>query len=320
MPSQLGFRRRRCELHAAGELAADSVDTLELETRGGRRVEVRRREVGVAEGVTLHTLEAGEGPPVVMLPGWSQTAEMFREQLAGLSGSRRVIAVDHRGHGRSPAPAGGYRVHRLAADLEQLLQACDLDRVDLLAHSMGVGVAWAYLDLFGPRRISSLVLVDQMPRALREPSWSDEQAEEAGATMDAAGLFEFIAGLREPDGERMRRNFLITVTSDGIGGDELEWMAEQDAAFPRRHAADLIFNNAVQDWRDLIPGIRRPTLVIAGDSVNVPVRSQRWIHEQIPDSALAVVRGRGGGTHFPFLESPDEFNGQVEGFLAARDG
>ena len=147
-----------------------SAETLELEARDGRQVEARHGWVEVGDGVTLHTLEAGAGPPLVMLPGWSQTAEMFREQLAGLSGSRRAIAVDHRGHGRSPAPAGGYRVHRLAADLEQLLRRLEFDRVDLLAHSMGASVLNAYLDLFGPERISSLVLVDQMPCALREPT------------------------------------------------------------------------------------------------------------------------------------------------------
>jgi non-heme chloroperoxidase len=292
------------------------VDTLELEARDGRRVVAAHGWTELTDGVTLHTLEAGTGAPLVMLPGWSQTAEMFREQLVALSASRRVIAVDHRGHGRSPAPAGGYRVHRLAADLEELLRRRALDRVDLLAHSMGASVAYAYLDLFGPERISSLVLVDQMPRALREPGWTDEQAEEAGSTMDAAGLFEFLAGLGAADGERLRRDFLQDVTSDGIDAELLGWMAEQNTCFPRGHGAELIFNNAVQDWRDLIPGIRLPSLVVAGDSVNVPLRSQRWIQERIAGSELAVIRGHSGGTHFPFLESPAEFNDRVSGFLA----
>jgi non-heme chloroperoxidase len=294
-----------------------SMETTELQARDRRRVEAVRRWVDVAGGVRLHTLQAGAGPPLVMLPGWSQTAEMFREQLVGLSGERRVIAVDHRGHGPSSAPAGGYRIHRLAADLEQLLRRLELERVDLLAHSMGVSVACAYLDLFGPERISSLVLVDEMPRALREPDWTDEQAEEAGATMDPAGLFEFVAGLRAPGGEHLRVDFLHTVTSDGIEPETLAWMAEQNETFPRPQAADLIFNNAVQDWRDLIPAIRLPTLVVAGDSVNVPLRSQRWIHEQIPGSELAVISARSGGTHFPFLESPAELNERVSSFLAS---
>jgi len=296
------------------------MEALELEAHDGRHVEVRRSLVDVGDGVALHILEAGAGRPLVMLPGWSQTAEMFREQLAGLSGSRRVIAVDHRGHGRSPAPSFGYRIHRLAADLEQLLCSLDLDGVDLLAHSMGASVAYAYLDVFGPGRISSLVLVDEMPRPLRDADWTDEQAEEAGSTMEPAGLFEFLAGLRAEDGEQLRADFLRDVTSDGIEPETLAWMIEQNALFPREEAATLIFNNAVLDWRDLIPTIGLPTLVIAGDSVNVPLRSQRWIHEQLAGSELAVIRGRSGGTHFPFLESPVEFNDAVSAFLASRSG
>ena len=50
------------------------------------------------DGVQVHHLEAGSGPAVVLLPGWSLTAQTFSAQLAELSLSRRVVAVDHRGH------------------------------------------------------------------------------------------------------------------------------------------------------------------------------------------------------------------------------
>jgi non-heme chloroperoxidase len=295
------------------------METIELETTDGT-VEVEHAAAEIGPGVTLHTLEAGNGPPLIMLPGWSQTAEMFREQLAGMAGARRVIALDHRGHGRSPAPEGGYRVHRLAADVEGLLAERGLERVDLLAHSMGASVAYAYLDLFGPERIASLVLVDEMPRVLREPGWSDEEAELCGATIDGEGLFQFLGALRSAEGEGARRGFLESVTSERIDPELLDWIAEQNSSFPREQAAELILSNVVLDWRSLIPTIELPTLVVAGDSVNVPLRSQRWIAEQIAGAELAIVRGAGGGTHFPFLESPAEFNERVLAFLAARGG
>lgn len=95
-------------------------------------------------------------------------------------------------------------------------------------------------------------------------------------------------------------------------------MAEQNAHFPRAQATDLIFSNATLDWRDLIPQIRLPTLVVAGDSVNVPLPSQRWIHDRIAGSELAVIPAPNGGTHFPFLESPEEFNRRVSDFLSRQ--
>lgn len=141
------------------------------------------------DGVRLHHLEAGSGPAVVLLPGWSLTAQTFSAQLAELSLSRRVVAIDHRGHGRSSTPPAGYHLHRLAADLAAVLSTHNLDDVRLVGHSMGAAVIWSYLELFGTHRLRSVVFVDQMPCALRNPAWNDAQAAEAGATMDAAALF-----------------------------------------------------------------------------------------------------------------------------------
>ena len=121
-----------------------------------------------------------------------------------------------------------------------------------------------------------------------------------------------------PDGERLRVEFLEAVTSPAVDASLLRWIEAENARFPRDHAAALIFNTAVQDWRDLIPTIAVPTLVVAGDSVNVPLRSQEWIAEQIHGAELAVVRTPSGGTHFPFLECPGAFNDAVSSFLSAR--
>ena len=49
-----------------------------------------------------------------MIPGWSQSAALFKYQLEGLSDRYRVIAVDVRGHGESDKPKHGYRMGRLA--------------------------------------------------------------------------------------------------------------------------------------------------------------------------------------------------------------
>ncbi|MGR9091017.1 MAG: alpha/beta fold hydrolase, partial [Gammaproteobacteria bacterium] len=62
--------------------------------------------------IELNFLERGSGPPLVLVPGWSQTARGFRKQLDGLADDFRVIAIDQRGHGDSPKPADGYRIAR----------------------------------------------------------------------------------------------------------------------------------------------------------------------------------------------------------------
>ena len=160
--------------------------------------------------------------------------------------------------------------------------ARDFKRVHLLGHSMGCAVIWCYLELYGSDRLASLVLVDQMPCALRNPTWSDVEALDAGATMDAVGLFAFTDALRDIAGADPRAGFLADVTSPAMSPDQLAWLIAQGSTFDRRHAAQLIFDVATHDWRALIPHIGLPTLVIAGDSVNVPLASQQWIGRQIP--------------------------------------
>jgi len=281
---------------------------------GSSRKQVATGETFCADGTIIRHLEAGDSRPLVLLPGWSQTSQTFSQQLTTLAQSWRVLAVDHRGHGRSSVPHVGYHIHRLAADLREVFVAQGLDHIHLLGHSMGCAVIWSYLELFGDDRIASLVLVDQMPCALRNPNWTDARALEAGASMDAAGLFAFTDLLRG-EGVDPRAEFLAEVTSPGIASGDLDWLVAQSLTVDRRHAAELIFDVATHDWRSLMPHIELPTLVIAGDSVNVPIASQRWISRQIPRARFARVGGRRGGTHFPFLENPNAFAAALSKFL-----
>lgn len=252
---------------------------------------------------------------MVLLPGWSQSGRIFDHQLAGLSGGWRIVSIDHRGHGESSTPPTGYHIHRLAADLRDVIAANEFDSVHLLGHSMGCAVIWSYLELFGSDGLASLTLVDQMSCALRNPAWSDQQALDAGATMDAAGLFAFTDALRDTAEVDPRAAFLADVTSPALPPEQLAWLVGQGSTFDRQHAAELIFDVATHDWRPFVRHIRLPTLVVAGDSVNVPLPSQQWICSEIPGARFACVRARGGGTHFPFLESPDLFNAVVSEFL-----
>ena len=75
----------------------------------------------MAPDIQLHKIEAGSGQTLLFVPGWSQSAQMFEKQLAGLKAHYRVLAVDMRGHGDSPKPTSGYRIARLALDLRQFI-------------------------------------------------------------------------------------------------------------------------------------------------------------------------------------------------------
>jgi pimeloyl-ACP methyl ester carboxylesterase len=103
------------------------------------------------EGVRLHVAEAGEGDPVVLQHGWPEHWYAWRHVIPELARTRRVIAPDLRGFGWSEAPSGSYEKETFASDLLGVLDALELDQVDLIAHDWG-GFAGFLACLRAPER------------------------------------------------------------------------------------------------------------------------------------------------------------------------
>jgi pimeloyl-ACP methyl ester carboxylesterase len=99
----------------------------------------RRIDVG---GVGIHVAEAGTGPPAVLLHGWPQHWYAWRKVIPGLAADHRVLCPDLRGFGWSDAPPGKYDKATLAQDIIALLDAMDLERVDLVAHDWGAWIGF----------------------------------------------------------------------------------------------------------------------------------------------------------------------------------
>ncbi|WP_205698370.1 alpha/beta fold hydrolase [Conexibacter sp. SYSU D00693] len=109
----------------------------------------------------LHVVEAGEGPPIVLLHGLTATHRYVVHGSRALErGGFRTVAYDARGHGASaPAPDGeGYTYPELAADLLGLLDLLGIDRAVLAGASMGAHTALR-LALDEPDRVAGLVVI-----------------------------------------------------------------------------------------------------------------------------------------------------------------
>jgi len=260
--------------------------------------------------------DGGGGFPLVMLHGWGQTQEMFHHQRSGL-GDRRVITLDQRGHGVSDKPHHGYRIARLAQDVRELLDHLGLDRVDALGWSMGVSVWWSFVDQFGTGRIRRFVAVDQ-PSAVAAVPWMDaaEQAE-CGAIFGVDGLLQLGAALNGPDGATVCAEFVHSMFSGDPDPEILAFVDEQITATPAYAGVPLLFDHCAQDWRDVLPRIDVPTLVLGCDGSHVSPSSQRYISEKIPGAQLHIFPVEVANSHFPFLENPPAFNAVVGKFLAA---
>lgn len=270
----------------------------------------------LADGTKLHYLEAGRGKPVVLIPGWSQTAAMFEGQLEGLSSRYRVIALDMRGHGESSKPAGGYRMAQLAQDTHEFLEGMGLRDVALGGHSMGASVMWSYWDHYGADRLSHMIVIDQATTGVAWPGWSDEEKAVTGALFTPETLYGTAAGLAGPDGVKTTEGFVRNVFfTKAYPTDKLDWVLQENLKFPRAQAAKLLVDHCCQDWRDVIQTIDIPTLVFGGTKSFFTPRSQQWIASQIPGAQVHIYEEAEGGSHFMFMENPEKFNRQVIEFL-----
>jgi len=266
------------------------------------------------DGVRLHYIEAGSGKPLVMIPGWSQTAVQFRAQIAGLSDRYRVIAIDMRGHGESDKPDHGYRIQRLSQDVHEFLAANGLTNVTLAGHSMGCSVIWGYWEMYGKERLAKLLLIDQMPMITTNPIWSEQEKIDAGSLLDKDSLYSVTNSLAGPDGVKTTEGFITGMFTKEYPREEVAWVIKQNLKMPREYAARLLYDHATNDWRDVIPRINIPTLVVGGKASLVGWRSQVWIGNQIPGSRVEIFEESEGGNHFMFMENPEKFNRIVKEF------
>ncbi|RFU77417.1 secreted hydrolase [Trichoderma arundinaceum] len=271
------------------------------------------------DGITLRYIAAGNtsDPVLLLIPGWVQTAIQWRKQISYFSAKYRVIAIDHRGHGDSDKPDRGYRLSRLAADLHEVITQLDLKNIILCGHSMGCSVIWAYWDSFAASRsrISRLILVDQSPCMTKDPAWKEGIAESLGAILTPSMAFEMGSSLCGSGGNEYATGFLRTLFSPSLSTEDFEWTMQQCSKISLAHAATLLVNHASQDWRDVIPTITVPTLVVGAEGSVFRAHCSRWIASQIQGGRVEIFEEDEGGSHFMFWENEAKFNKVVEEFL-----
>lgn len=149
----------------------------------------------------IHYTSQGQGADaVVFIHGWSCDASFWDAQMAALGASRRVIAVDLIGFGKSDAPEAEYTQELLAQSLAAVLDAAQVRRAVLVGHSMGLSVAKKYIDTH-PERVAGLFIVDGVYMDL--PKY-EARAQGMRAVLakpenaDDAGWRQFVAGFVQP--------------------------------------------------------------------------------------------------------------------------
>ena len=181
---------------------------------------------------------------------------------------------------------------------------------------MGCSVIWGYWELYGGDRIAKLLLIDQMAMITMNPAWSDQEKQDAGAIFDGKSLYDTVNALAGPDGVKVTEGFINGMFTKDFSRDEVKWAIDQNLKFPRKHAAELLFDHSTNDWRDIIPRINVPTLLIGAKTSLVSWKSVQWEGSVIKGSRVEIFEENEGGNHMMFHENPTKFNKLVKEFAA----
>ena len=120
------------------------------------------RQTIVANGIGINVWTGGEGPPLLLLHGYPQTAQMWRKITPKLLSSFSLVCPDLRGYGHSDKPRSGYDKRTMAKDVSDLMLSLGHQKFDVVGHDRGGRVAHR-LALDYSAIVERLVVLDIVP-------------------------------------------------------------------------------------------------------------------------------------------------------------
>ncbi len=260
---------------------------------------------------------AGSGPVLLLIHGIGDNSTTWTPVHSRLARRFTVIAPDLLGHGLSDKPRADYSVAAYANGMRDLLSVLDVDKVTVVGHSLGGGVAMQFAYQF-PQLLERLILVGA-GGVTKDVNIALRLASLPGGG-EALGLLRL--PLVAPVLQTAGRLLGGALGSTGLGRDipnMLRILA--DLPEPTASAAFTRTLRAVVDWRgQVVTMLDRcyltesvPVQLIWGEQdAVIPVSHAMMAHAAMPGSRLEIFEGSG---HFPFHDDPDRFIELVERFI-----
>ena len=201
---------------------------------------------------THNYIEEGDGFPLILLHGNGEDLNYFEHQMKPLAEHFRVIALDTRGHGKSPRGEAPFSIKQFADDLLAFMDGHSIQKAHLLGFSDGGNIALVFA-LAHPDRVGKLIL--------------------NGANLDASGV---------------KRSVQIPIE---IGYRVAKLFARRSPE-ARRNAEMLgLMVNDPNVKLEELSRIKAPTLVIAGSKDMIKESHTRLIARSIPGAQLVIIEG-----------------------------
>ncbi len=230
------------------------------------------REMGPAQGVPVLLVHGLAG---ASLTEWYQTAP-------NLAVDRRVVMVDHRGHGLSARGDLRFEVADDADDLAGVLDALGIGEVDVVGYSMGGVIAQA-LAMSHPGRVRKLVLIATFASHSQGYRW----ARWIGAVLTRG--WERISGFGTPE---VRSGYLIA--TGAVRPEHARWVWRETLRRDVESGAQATFALLRFDSTDWVGRLETETMVMVPTAdFLVPPRWQYQLASAIPDAKLVEVEGAG---------------------------
>jgi pimeloyl-ACP methyl ester carboxylesterase len=297
-------------------------------------------------GITMHLVEQGAGPLVILCHGWPELGFSWRYQLPVLAAAGyRVVVPDMRGFGRTDAPheIEAYNIMQLVGDVVGLVSALGEKQAILIGHDWGAGVTWAAA-MMRPDLFPAIAILS-VPRRARGPARPLDILRRQGIHNFYWQYFQE-PGVAEAEFERdiaftLRSAFgggissLFVDPKTGFLGDSSTprplppWMSEDDlAVFVENYSRTGFrgglnwYRNIDRNWELSAPWqgslIHQPTLFIAGTRdpvIGGPMgeAAMKELPAIVPGLRRQLLIENAG--HWIQQERPQEVNAALTGFL-----
>jgi pimeloyl-ACP methyl ester carboxylesterase len=269
--------------------------------------------VAASDGTLLHAEAHGEGPPLLLSPGYCQTHENFRLQVTPFAGAGyRVVLWDYRGHGLSEAPLdpARYSMAQVVDDLGRVLDWAAPGRRAILGGLSFGGLASLHFALAHPERVRALLLFASGP-GFKNPEAQARWQAQVGRIADRLeerGFEGYVDGRAAPTAIGLRPEL---PAAQAAGRAILAQSPHAVALFGRR------VSGPAPSVIDALGTLRVPTLVLVGERDADYLRAAEVMGARIPGAKRVLIPGAG---HVANIEETEAFDRAVLDFLKGLPG